>query len=247
MNARLLRPTSSFSPKSIPGLKVWISAADYSSLTFNGSAVSTANDLSGNGFHAEQTVANNQPTYNATRMNGRPAFDCDSTDSLVSSATIADYIATPTSNPTLTTFMVGQCLTNTPLGIGSDNQANGRMLLVFNYGFNANGLLFDVVNASGGRIGGTIPAQPTSPSVITAYRHGASMAVRRDGALLASKSNASGNYTTTTAKLQIAKWGEVSSNTSYISEVLVYAAALSATQIASVERWLGRRWGITVA
>jgi len=63
MSPRLLRPRATgFNPKSISGLKLWLDVANTSSLTFNGSTVSQVNDLSGNGFHATQGTANNQPT-----------------------------------------------------------------------------------------------------------------------------------------------------------------------------------------
>ena len=51
MNARLLRPANSFTPRSIPGLQLWMDVTRLSSLTFNGGSVSQANDLSGNGRH----------------------------------------------------------------------------------------------------------------------------------------------------------------------------------------------------
>ena len=73
------------------------------------------------------------------------------------------------------------------------------------------------------------------------------MGFRVDGVSVASKSNASGNFASTSAKLQIAKCDAVSASSMYMSECVVYASALSASQITTIERGLGKKWGVTVA
>jgi len=250
MNPKLLRPKASgFNPKSIAGLKLWLNAANTSSMTFNGSTVSQVNDLSGNGFHATQATANNQPTYQATGFNGRPTLLFDATDSITSSATIADYFLTPTTNPTFVVFMACYMPLIADSGtiiFGSDAQANGRVF--FNSHFGGSSLIFDTVNVSGGRLlaGSQTNTGWTTPHILTAYRIGAAMSVRRNGVEIAGKTNASGNYSSTTARLQIGKCDGAGSNTQYVSEVVAYAAALTATQISAVERGLARKWGVTL-
>ncbi len=249
MNPRLLRPTASiFNPKSIAGLKVWYDVGYTPSLTFNGSTVSEIADLSGNGFNATQDIANNQPTYSATAANGRPRLAFDSTDLLLSTATVADYFLNPTTAPEFT-FIAACYAPPYPAGSlnwGSNAQANGRVLIVSNFGSGGN-VIIDIANASGGRLSGAI-AEPTSdPHIMTFYRHTANMAFRVDGVTLLSKSNASGNFTTTTAQLQIGKTGDGGTGSNFFSEVLVYAGALSPSQLAAAERGLGRKWGISVA
>jgi hypothetical protein len=73
MNPRLLRPkaTSGFDPKTISGLAVWFDASVSSSVTLNGGNVSQWNDLSGNGRHATQATAGNQPSYSTAALNGK--------------------------------------------------------------------------------------------------------------------------------------------------------------------------------
>jgi len=247
MSPRLLRPQATgFNPKSISGLKLWLDIAKTSSLTFNGSTVSQVDDLSGNGFHATQSTANNQPTYQATGANGKPTLSFDTTDSITSTATIADYVLTPTTNPATTIFYVGYMPTIANSGnftFGSDNQANGRFFLHLFFGQTT--MYFDTVNVSSGRLSATLSASDfLSPVVLTVLRHGAAMRVRRNGVTIASKTNASGNYSTTTAALRIP---ESTTNQQYLSELLAYQAALSDSQIAAAERGLGKKWGITVA
>jgi hypothetical protein len=251
MSPRLLRPRATgFNPKSISGLKLWLDVANTSSLTFNGSTVSQVNDLSGNGFHATQGTANNQPTYQATGLNNKPTLYFDSTDSLLSSATIADYFLTPTTAPTFTLIMA--CYS--PLAadggqvvFGSDAQASGRVLFGNNFGGLAGNTLFDTANASGGRLSASITQPTAAPHVMTFYRHGAAMAFRVDGVTLASKANASGNFSVTSAKLQIGKCDAVSGSTMYMSEAYAYAAALSTSDLVKAERGLGKKWGVAVA
>ena len=251
MNPRLLRPRATgFDPRSIAGLKIWYDVANTSSMTFNGSTVSQINDLSGNGFHATQGTANNQPTYSATAANGRPRLAFDTTDSLTSSATIADYFLNPTTGPVFTMVMACYSPLNASSGgviFGSDAQANGRLFFVTNFGANTGLLIYDTVNTAGGRLSATVSEPSDQPHIMTVFRHTSSMAWRVDGAVLASKSNASGNFSATTAKLQIGKCDGGGSNVMFISEVLVYAAALTASQLAAAERGLGRKWGISVA
>jgi hypothetical protein len=251
MNPKLLRPKASgFNPKSIPGLKLWLNVANTSSMTFNGSTVSQVNDLSGNGFHATQATANNQPTYQATGFNSKPTLYFDTTDSVTSSATIADYILTPTTNPTFYVFMAAYsplAADSGQIALGSDAQANGRVLFGSNFGGSAGNLLFDTVNASGGRLSQVVTQPTASPHIVCVFRAGASMGFRVDGVSVASKSNASGNFASTSAKLQIAKCDAVSASSMYMSECVVYASALSASQITTIERGLGKKWGVTVA
>ncbi|CAB4200295.1 hypothetical protein UFOVP1355_38 [uncultured Caudovirales phage] len=54
---------------------LWLDAEDTSTITLNGSTVSQWNDKSGNNRNAVQATAVNQPTYNTTGLNGKPALD----------------------------------------------------------------------------------------------------------------------------------------------------------------------------
>ena len=69
---------------------LWLDADSPSSITLNGSTVSQWNDKSGNGRHATQATAANQPAYSATGFNGKPAVAFDGiNDYIVTNA--ADY------------------------------------------------------------------------------------------------------------------------------------------------------------
>ena len=248
MDNRLLRPLAKgFNPKSITGLKIWLDAGNASSLTMNGGDVAQMDDLSGNGFHASQGTGANQPTLFATGFNGKPTLEFDVTDSLISSATIADYFLTPTTSPAVALVMA--CYIQTTSGaivFGSDVQANGRLFFASHYG--GSSIIYDTVNVTTGRVtvGGQTSAGWSTPHILTVYRSGAVMSVRRDGVEIAGRTNASGNYSSTTAQLQIGKCDGGGSNVMYLSEMLVYGAALSETQITAAESGLARKWGVAL-
>ncbi|PCJ57538.1 MAG: hypothetical protein COA65_09500, partial [Rhodospirillaceae bacterium] len=60
---------ATFSPASIPGLKLWL-AGNRSPFTLNSGKVSQWNDISGNANHAAQATATKQPAYAASGVNG---------------------------------------------------------------------------------------------------------------------------------------------------------------------------------
>jgi hypothetical protein len=66
----VLPSTPLFAPVSVPGLALWLDAADTTTLTLSGSSVTAWADKSGNGRNAVGTTSN--PTYNATGFNSRP-------------------------------------------------------------------------------------------------------------------------------------------------------------------------------
>lgn len=86
MNNRLMVPRNNWTPKSIPGLALWLDAADSSTISI-GTGVSQWSDKSGNGINAVQAVANNQPAYQLSVFNGRNAVYFDGTnDEMAASA-----------------------------------------------------------------------------------------------------------------------------------------------------------------
>ena len=66
-----------WTPANLTGLALWLDANDASTITLNGSTVSQWRDKSGNGRHASQATAANQPTYSATGLNGKSTLTFD--------------------------------------------------------------------------------------------------------------------------------------------------------------------------
>jgi len=62
---------------------LWLDAADASTITESGGAVSQWNDKSGNGRNASQPTAINKPTYQSTGLNNKPALSFNGTNSML--------------------------------------------------------------------------------------------------------------------------------------------------------------------
>jgi hypothetical protein len=70
-------------------LALWLDADDASTITLNGSTVSQWNDKSGNGRHATQATAANQPIYVSGGINGVNSVSFAGNDSLAASPIFA--------------------------------------------------------------------------------------------------------------------------------------------------------------
>lgn len=66
-------------------LALWLDADDVSTIILNGNTVSQWSDKSGNNRHATQSTAANQPSYNATALNGKTALTFNGTSTFLTS------------------------------------------------------------------------------------------------------------------------------------------------------------------
>ena len=80
-----------WTPASLPGLVFWLDAKAIGQS--DGSAVSAWNDLSGNGYNFTQATAANQPTYNATGLNGNPTVTFNGITNYLSLASLPSSVA----------------------------------------------------------------------------------------------------------------------------------------------------------
>jgi hypothetical protein len=103
MNPRLLRPTpTGFTPRRIAGLAGWWDATKSASLfdaTTGGSnvaadgAVARWEDLSGNGRHLSQSIANNRPLRKVAEINGRDAVLLDGSNDFMNLSSAVPMLA----------------------------------------------------------------------------------------------------------------------------------------------------------
>ncbi len=247
MNPRLLRPKASgFRPDSISGLANWWDANDAATLTLNSGAVETWTSKAGRKSAATQTVANNRPV--TTTVNGKTALSFDgSNDGLNFTGTAA----------TDETWVIAAAQ------IGD---STGQDTLV-NDGGNGFGISVArgstrLVEASFGpgydegvhRLRATYSsnvATPFGPGVISVVRSAAAGGfVFIDGTQRNSGVNGASSFTTS-ASQTMQRIGYYSSTLfqwqGWIGEILLYDRALSASDRLKVERYLGKKWGITVA
>jgi hypothetical protein len=234
MNPRLLRPTASgFDPRRIAGISAWYDASVTSSVTI-ATGVSQWNDLSGNNRHVFQSTGNNQPAYTGV-INGKLALSFDGTNDKLETASAvtlmgADY------------GMSGFCVATRNLGTTIAAQDDfssprpwswrGRWSTGIGYFHGANVLTLTVPDNS-------------DPFVGTVQQSGAGVSVRYNGGTFATSATAP-------PAVQFNKVlvvGAISSSSYYgslIAELIFYARELTTSERQAVERYLGKKWGITV-
>lgn len=262
MNPRLLRPRASgFNPKSIANLGLWLDATDTSSLTFNGNNVSEWRDLSGNGRHYAQADAALQPSATRTQ-NAKRVVDFNGSTTGMAGNAAANDIARNVSGFTI--VMAAKSDDTSPTGAGgrfmwfasrSDSNTSARLMFgTFNLFSPANGF-----GVGGRRLDSDAFASVASSSDTNAHIFGglvdySSTTARLfvDGTNTASNTSFhTAGSTPNTASLQTSLGGVISATQhlfdGFIGEVIVYQRALSAAERQTVERYLGRKWGITVA
>jgi len=246
----IINDRAAIDPRDISGLSVWYDASDWSTITLNGSAVSQWGDKSGNGLHASQSTANNQPTYAANRRNGLAVVTFDGVnDSLVTSSFADGWTA-------FTSFSVFNATTS--IGIGLQilwTRSTDRQRAVVIQASSGASVPFSIrghLNSAGGsdydtaafgvfnsfyymtnRWDGTTFSKPTA---FTARTNKTDRANTQTGGFTAS------NVANTVLRI-----GNRSDGTrgfiGHIGELLVYSAALSAADRDKVEDYLKTKWG----
>ena len=232
---RLLRPRATgFNPKTLPGLLVWMDASDSSTYTL-ATGVSEWRDKSGNGRSFTQGTGNNQPIISSVTQNGKALLEFDGTNDRLQATGNFLQIAS------CTLFAAYRRTAGAYGGIisscgNSDNSpgilidvSRGAVRGYANVGYEAVGAAdaFHIVS-------GTV----TSGAVVT-FTNGTQVAT----------SAASGTLGVDQTTTSIGTYRQAASNYfgGYIGEILAWNRVLSTTERQTVERWLGKRWGVAVA
>ena len=238
MNPRLLRPVASggFTPKKITGLQLWLDAADSSTIT-TGTGVSEWRDKSATGSKWVQATGNEQPATGTQTLNGKNVLVFDgSNDSLSASAPLS------TSLP-LTFFLVQRIVAVTSFGMsytaGSGDNLNIRQNLssgAFEISVAAGRVILDVSSRAGLNdvYSWTVPSGASSNSTL-----------RRNGVELALTNPTFKPVLTGTH--YIARRADGFYANIWMAEIIAYSTELSLANVKSVESYLGKKWGITVA
>ena len=247
MDNKLLRPRASgFNPATISGIVHWWDANDASSLLFNSGVVESWTSKAGTKTVASQSVANNRPA--TTTVNGKTAILFDGSND--------GFNFTGTSR-TDETWIIAAAQTT--------DQSGQRQIL--SDGADGTGLsatkgaekFFEV--AFGGFTEGTnrlrvrysaTASTPMGPGVFSCVRSAAAGGfvfidgTQRSGAVTPFASSFSTSGATTIQRI-----GYYSSTLlqfqGWIGEILCWNRALSASDRNKVEKYLGKKWGITVA
>jgi hypothetical protein len=239
MNPKLLRPRASgFNPKSISGLSAWYDATVASSVTLTNGFVSQWDDLSGNGSNLTQSVEADRP--GTSTINGKTAIDFDGSN---------DYLAVTSNFFCRTMFLVAQRDSAT-------NATNGRIAITA-LNSSGNAISINIVTDATGDMRVTSQDENSAitgangavwaagqNSIITAIYQGAA---RYNGTPLSGASTAARS---TQQGIVVGARRTTATSSPYdgrIGEIILYSRALSAAEYVRVERYLARKWGVTLA
>jgi hypothetical protein len=237
LSPRTLRPSSSFTPKSISGLVAWWDASASSSISLDGSNnVSSWADLSGNSRTLSQTTANNRPAYNTAVANGKPVVNFDgSNDAMLATFTLAQPCHY---------FMVWRYdsayVSGNPRVF--DGATGGSMSF-----FRSTSAQM-ALNAGGSNLSVNISDADGQAFSVTEIRvNGASSSVLRNG--VDRTANPGTNIGSGSAGgIYLGVYGNGFSAPGDVSfaEILIYSSVLSGTNASKVRSYLGKKYGISV-
>lgn len=238
---------SPWTPASISGLALWFKA---DALALNdGDAVTTWPDSSGNGYDVTQSVAGERPAYRTGILNGKPVVRFDGGD-LLYRATTALALRTHTM---IAVFRESSTVTSAGIinlyaaGAGSDYDSldaisydtgnNSFYLQATSPGLNM------TVGSSGASPWG-VYASVVGGGTATVYLNGS--AGTTDASYSAPNVNSAGGFILGGHWISGAIYGPARLNGD-IAELLWYNTNLDSAARLTVERYLGAKYGITVA
>jgi hypothetical protein len=260
MNPRLLRPTASgFDPRRIAGLQGWWDAADLSSMAQNSdgtTAVTSTSDpvgfwrdKSGNGRHARQTTNNNRPTVQLADKNGRAGLDFDGSN---------DYFACDSGAAHRVRYayaVVRRTGTNAAWGaIFKIRNASSDASISPN---SAQDMSLQRVNLEAGSLFGLLQAgglARLNGQTITTVNSGqfnihsaALLPNTTDTNVIGIQGNVTDTAGTQYPFISLDPFAASRVFQMRLYELLVYDTVPNTATLQQVERYLGRKWGITIA
>lgn len=246
MNPRLLRPRASgFNPTSIANLAFWLDATDSSTIDTVSGAVSTWRSKVGSGS-ATQDTANNRPVLTTSGRNGRNVITFDGTDDFLTTSTLSINQSFTICFAGKTTGLTAADGVNDFPYVCDGAPSTTRIVMAWNW-------------TGGGTFNGR-PAIATGSTAIqadgvygyndwcvfTGVFSGASSAVRINGTQITSGNAGTGNI----SALRLGERQTSLGNTAFDGPwgaFLIYSRVLTATELTTVERYLGKLFAVTVA
>jgi hypothetical protein len=224
-----------------------------SSITFNGNTVSEWRDLSGNGRHFAQATAASQPNGVDRTQNGKRVLDFDGNRVLAGNAASLN-IARAVGGVSI--FFAGKwdALSGQATGVfisRGDNAASGRCNIDYASQTSSFRLIGRRLDSDSAAI--LTPAATTNAGVFAGifdYENSDGF-FRINGSTVASSTSFQTNGVTQdndSVGISIGGIpGLLSGLDGFIGEVVIYRRALTVTEQQTLERYLGAKWGITVA
>ncbi len=248
MSPRLLRPRAAggFNPKTISGLVGWYDASSTSSITRDGNGkVQTWADISGAATvrNATQSTSGSRPAYTSAGLNGKNVVTFDGSSSFMSFTGVSRTDET----------LVAVCSASVVASVNKQNplvgDASNGFGLNASIAGNASPVTYNAFFDAGGSVNlvtrSLVTGETVSPfpAVLSVARNAAeSWSLRRNGAVV-------GSTASTSSAVTLARFGSSGGLrlNGFLAEVLIWDRKLSASELATVERALGRKWGIAVS
>jgi hypothetical protein len=258
MSPRLLRPQATgLNPKSISGLAAWYDASDSTTIT-TATGVSAWADKSGNSRTLVQSVGLDQPTRTAT-INGKSALVFDGVNHYLSCmggsfsnetmfivarrdgtpaqyGAIISYRATNTNAAANLSALTANSDTAFTLTVGSNNVAapgelglNPAPSASVTFWRNGSSVAKGSVTGIGNDAYSVTPFPNTTDVAVLAIFSASTAAGAKNFSVGCDCFNSSRTYGMT------------------LCEILIYSAILTSTQRSAVEKYLGKKWGVTIA
>jgi hypothetical protein len=245
---------STFDPKTIPALTLWLDAADSSTLfdaTVGGSNVTTQDapvtrwkDKSGNNFDMIQSVENSKPILKTAFINGKNCIRTDGVNDFMSSgANFNGY-------PSFTCFMVGKSTTTgAAISIGCNiNNGKGAFL-------NVNASQSFIGSSYGTSFGTVVTYSSTGlPSFTSSLAGGVYKNLKFTSIFNGQKGDTTPNmafynYFIQELPIDIGCAGRLNGSPFYFSaadycEILIYGTELTSIQRQQIELYLNQKWAI---
>jgi hypothetical protein len=239
MNARLLRPTpTGFDPRRIAGLQLWLDAADSSTITTS-TGVSEWRDKSATKSVWAQAIGNDQPATGTATMNGRNVLVFDGSNDSLSATTPLS-----TSMP-LTMFVVQRIVSIRTFGMTYTSGTSGAHFDIRQD--SSTGRLEVVANATQvAGVGATTDRTGNNDILSVRFPDTGTNSVFLNGTALAAGPGVSARPVLTGTHY-IGRRSDGFYANLRVAEILAYSTLLTDTQRKTVESYLGKKWGITVA
>ena len=248
-----------FNPTSIAGCRLWLDAADTSSIAVSGTAVTQWNDKSGQANHFTQVSSTARPVSGTTTQNGKNVVVFDGVNDCLNTNQTAAYWKFLHNTPTTLFFAVNKTGTAASSSIIYNNDGSSGNI---GYGVTlryagANNIFHWVTIGSSGNYNvfqntsavyttnvffyGSVTSDPTTGTAAnrSEIRFKNNAPVKNNVATNAASSS------NPTFALQVGADGD---NAQFmegnIGEILVYDTALNATDRGKVETYLATKWGV---
>jgi len=243
MSNRLLRPRQTgFNPRGISGLALWLDAADTSTLPID-TGVSAWANKSGTGVASfVQATGNNQPLSGSATMNGKNVVVFDGVDDFMTATD--PFLTGATGGLPVSLFVVQRVVSATNFGMTyttagglelRQNSTTGVMQIEAQQGLSVH--TFTGTSVGVNDIFSFVFTSGTSSNL--AWRRGTAQT-------LSGTANAKPATLSVTHTIGRRTGGSLAASVQ-VAEILAYQSAVSEGQRKAIERYLGSKWGATVA